>query len=417
MKKDLVIDDDIVKNKTLYKKVNDIKKERENEKEKDLISRRKNNIISFFMILIIIGGINFFSSISRFDNARMLEKGVKQISILVISLFIFYMTSRTKIGDIIYKIVSKPAFRIFILVSSLIIFCVIAYTPSESLFPTINGGKGWVHIGPMSIQVPEIFKVPFIIVLASIFARGKDDKKKISYWGNFKAAFFYTIIFAIVITVCLKDMGTAIHYIMIACFMIFLSDIPNKVVFPAFFGVIAFIPVILYSVLHNSSGYKQHRIKVFLDGILHSNYDREEAYQIYQSLLAFGTGGVLGKGFGNGVQKYNYIPEVETDFAIATYAEETGFIGMIILFFLFFSLFVLIMSVANNAKNYFSKYLVGGIAGYFITQVIINIGVAIGLIPVFGIPLPFISSGGSSLLAISIAMGLVIYVNNTQTSK
>ena len=90
---------------------------------------------------------------------------------------------------------------------------------------------------------------------------------------------------------------------------------------------------------------------------------------------------------------------------------------MIIILFSFFSLFFLIMGVANNSKTYFSKYLVGGVAGYLITQVIINIGVAIGLIPVFGIPLPFISSGGSSLLAISIAMGLVIYVNNTQTLK
>ena len=96
---------------------------------------------------------------------------------------------------------------------------------------------------------------------------------------------------------------------------------------------------------------------------------------------------------------------------------ETGFVGMVIILFSFFSLFFLIMGVANNSKSYFSKYLVGGIAGYLITQVIINIGVAIGLIPVFGIPLPFISSGGSSFLAISIAMGLVIHVNNTQTLK
>ena len=125
----------------------------------------------------------------------------------------------------------------------------------------------------------------------------------------------------------------------------------------------------------------------------------------------------ISKGFGNGVQKYNYIPEVETDFAIANFAEETGFIGMFIIIFSFFSLFFLIMGVANNAKNYFSKYLVGGIAGYLITQVIINIGVAIGFIPVFGIPLPFISSGGSSLLAISVSMGLVIHINNTQISK
>ena len=99
MKRNLVIDDDIVENKTLYKKVNDIKKERENEKEKDLINKRKNNIISFFMILIIIGGINFFSSISRFDNAKMLDKGVKQVAILIVS-FVVFGTS-IKAGNII----------------------------------------------------------------------------------------------------------------------------------------------------------------------------------------------------------------------------------------------------------------------------------------------------------------------------
>ena len=284
MKKNLVIDDDIVENKTLYKKVNDIKKERENEKEKDLINKRKNNIISFFMILIIIGGINFFSSISRFDNAKMLDKGVKQVAILIVS------------------------FVVFILIISLSVFLAIAYIPSESLFPTINGGKGWVHIGPLSIQVPEIFKVPFIMVLASIFARGKDDKKEFPYIKNFFSVFFYTLIFFIIITFCLKDMGTAIHYIMIACFIIFLSDIPNKVVFPAFFGLLASIPVLLYIFLNTLSGYKLDRVKAFLDGILHGNYTRDDAYQIYQSLIAFGTGGILGKGFGNGVQKYNYIP-------------------------------------------------------------------------------------------------------------
>ena len=178
MKKNLVIDDDVVENKTLYKKVNDIKKERENEKEKGLIGRRKNAIISFFLILMIIGLINFLSSISRFDNARILDKIVKQSAILGVSLLIFFTTSRSKFGNIIYKIISKPSFRIFVLLSSLIIFLIIAYVPSESLFPTINGGKGWVHIGPVSIQVPEIFKIPFIMVLANILSRGKDDKKK-----------------------------------------------------------------------------------------------------------------------------------------------------------------------------------------------------------------------------------------------
>jgi len=414
MKKNLVIDDDIVENKTLYKKVNDIQKERENEKVNDLIVKRKSIIVSFFLILIILGCINFFSSISRFDNKIMLAKVIKQSMILLVSLLIFGVT--IKFGNTIHKIITKPGFRFSVLISSLVTFLIIAYGP-ESLFPTINGGKGWVHMGPISLQIPELFKVPFIMLLANILARGKDDNKKIPYKKNFFSVLFYTLIFFMLITFALHDMGTAIHYVMIATFMIFLSDISNKALLSLLGLVLSFIPVALYYTLNFTSDYKRHRVKAFLDGIIYSTYTREDAYQIYQSLIAFGTGGILGKGLGNGVQKYNYIPEVETDFAIANFAEETGFVGMVIILFSFFSLFFLIMGVANNSKSYFSKYLVGGIAGYLITQVIINIGVAIGLIPVFGIPLPFISSGGSSLLAISIAMGLVIHVNNTQTLK
>ena len=415
MKKNLVIDENTVENDSLYKKVNDIKKEKEIEKQNDIIRRRKSIIISFFFTLVIIGFINFLSSISRFDNAVLYAKAIKQFIILAVSIIIFIMTILS--GNTIYKIVSKPRFRFFVLVSALLIFGAIAIIPNNNLFPTINGGKGWVHIGAISIQVPEIFKVPFIIVLAAIFARGKDDNIEIPYKRNLASVIFYTFIFFTIITFALHDMGTAIHYVMIAAFMIFLSDISNKALLSLLGLALSFIPVALYYTLNFTSDYKRHRVKAFLDGIVYSTYTREDAYQVYQSLIAFGTGGILGKGFGNGVQKYNYIPEVETDFAIANFAEETGFIGMFIILFSFFSLFFLIMGVANNAKNYFSKYLVGGIAGYLITQVIINVGVAIGFIPVFGIPLPFISSGGSSLLAISVSMGLVIHINNTQISK
>ena len=244
MKKNLVIDDDIVENKTLYKKVNDIKKERENEKENNLISRRKSIIVSFFLILIIIGGINFFSSISRFDNKIMFAKIIKQSMILIVSLLIFGATIKS--GNTIYKIITKPGFRLFVLASAVTIFLAIAIIPNDNLFPTINGGKGWIHIGPVSLQIPELFKVPFIMLLANILARGKDDNKKITYWKNFFSIIFYTLIFFIVITFALHDMGTAIHYAMIASFIIFLSDIPNKVIFPAFFGLLASIPVFLY---------------------------------------------------------------------------------------------------------------------------------------------------------------------------
>ena len=388
--------------------------EKDEEKRKEKKNKRRNNIISFFFILVMIGSLNFISSISRFDNAKVMDKAFKQSIILGLSLVIFILMCTKKFGGLFDKTVRGPLFRASFLFLSLGLFIVVALGPS-SVFPTVNGGKGWIRLGSLSLQIPELLKVPFVVSIAGIFARGKDTKEKISYKKNFWTAFIYTGAFAAFITLALKDMGTAIHYVMIAGFMIFLSDISNKflsflIVCLSFFGTVAF-----YVTLH-TPGYKQHRLKVYLEGILHNNYDRVDAYQIYQSLIAFGTGGIFGKGIGNGVQKYNYIPEVETDFAIANLAEETGFVGMFIVLFLFFTLFVLIMNIAGKSKNYFYKYLVSGIAGYIITQVIINIGVAIGLIPVFGIPLPFISAGGSSILALSLSMGYIIYVNNNHTT-
>ena len=400
----------------IHNKINEINKEREEEKKrKYIISKRKSSIIAFFFILVLIGALNFISSISRFDNAKVVDKAIKQSFILGISLAIFTFMCTKKFGGFFNKIVRGKGFRAFFFLGSIAIFIIIAFGPS-SIFPTVNGGKGWIRLGSLSIQIPELLKVPFVIAIAGIFARGKDTKEKISYGKNFRVAFFYTFIFFVTISFALHDMGTAIHYVMIAAFMIFLTDIPNKLLSFAISSFIIFGISTFYYILNFSSGYKQHRLKVYLEGILHNNYDRVDNYQVYQSLIAFGTGGIFGKGIGNGVQKYNYIPEVETDFAIANLAEETGFVGMFIVLFLFFTLFVLIMNVAVKSKNFFYQYLVSGIAGYIITQVIINIGVAIGLIPVFGIPLPFISSGGSSILALSLSMGYVIYINNNHTT-
>ena len=389
--------------------------EKDEEKRKEKKSKRRNNIISFFFILVMIGSLNFISSISRFDNAKVMDKAFKQSIILGLSLVIFILMCTKKFGGLFDKTVRGPLFRASFLFLSLGLFIVVALGPS-SVFPTVNGGKGWIRLGSLSLQIPELLKVPFVVSIAGIFARGKDTKEKISYKKNFWTAFIYTGAFTAFITLALKDMGTAIHYVMIAGFMIFLSDISNKFLSFVISSFVISGISIFYYVLNFTNGYKQHRLKVYLEGILYNNYDRVDNYQVYQSLIAFGTGGIFGKGIGNGVQKYNYIPEVETDFAIANLAEETGFVGMFIVLFLFFTLFVLIMNIAGKSKNYFYKYLVSGIAGYIITQVIINIGVAIGLIPVFGIPLPFISAGGSSILALSLSMGYIIYINNNHTT-
>lgn len=394
----------------LYKKINDINREKRKEEEKNNVKKRTQNIIIICLILIFIGFANFYSAILRFDNNIVFNKILKHLLIFSLSFTCFLISSKIN-----FKIFRVDRVRYTFLILGIIIFLVVAYFPDKNIFPIINGGKGWIRIKGFSLQITELFKVAYIIMISSLLARGKDDDDDSSAFKNVCSVIFYLSIF-IFLLLCLKDLGTGIHYIMITLFLLFHSDLKDKLVwsFISFGFIILGIATFLFYKFGGNFGYKHHRLKIFVDGILNNSYDRGEAYQIYQSLVGFGTGGLFGKGYGNGVQKYSYIPEVETDFAISTFGEEMGLFGMILILITFYILFILIMNVAENSKSYFGKYLAATIGGYFITQVIINIGVAIGLIPVLGIPLPFISSGGSSLLALFISMGIVININNSK---
>lgn len=403
-----------IQSDNLYKKMNDLNKEKKREEDIKHTKKRTQNIILIFFILILIGLANFYSAILRFDSSTLNGKMLKHLLILAMSIFCFYISSKIN-----FKIFKSSKMRVLFLILGIITFLIVAFFPAPAIFPTVNGGKGWIRLAGFSLQITELFKVAYIIMIASLLAKAKDDndeKNQVSVFKSAISSFIYLAIF-IFLLLCLKDLGTGIHYILITFFLLFLSDLGDKLVW----GTISLgtIGLAAFSFLFYKfgDGYKQHRLKIFIDGLIENKYDRFEAYQIYQSLVGFGTGGLFGKGYGNGVQKYSYIPEVETDFAISTFGEEMGLVGMFLILITFLILFSLIMNVAENSKTYFGKYLAAGIGGYFITQVIINIGVAIGLIPVLGIPLPFISSGGSSLLALSIAMGLVININNSKLKE
>lgn len=393
----------------LYKKINDINKEKRKEEEKTSVKKRTQNIIIICFILILIGFANFYSAILRFDSSIVLNKILKHFLILSISITCFLISAKIN-----FRIFSDRKIRYLFLVLGIFAFLIVAYFPNKDIFPTINGGKGWIRIKGFSLQITELFKIAYAIMISSLLARGKDDESELQVEKNAFSLLIYLFIFGSLLTIGLKDLGTGIHYAMITFFLLFHSDLKDKFVWPLVGTILLLLGMVTFFVYKFGDGYKQHRLKIFIDGILNNSYDRAEAYQIYQSLVGFGTGGLFGKGYGNGVQKYSYIPEVETDFAISTFGEEMGLFGMLLILITFYILFILIMNIAENSKSYFGKYLAATIGGYFITQVIINIGVAIGLIPVLGIPLPFISSGGSSLLALSVAMGIVININNSK---
>lgn len=395
----------------LYKKMNDLTKLKNKETEINIIKRRTQNIIIICIILALIGLANFYSAILRFDTKIVFNKMIKHLVILSLSGFSFYLASKIN-----FKLFKDKRIRFLFLILGIIIFLIVAFFPAPTIFPTINGGKGWIRIKGFSLQITELFKIAYITMIAGLLAKGKDDESSFSLKKNcFSTLFYLGIFFALLIY--LRDLGTGIHYAMITFFLLFMFDIKDKVVWLLISLGVGSLTIGSFIYYKFGNGYKHHRLKVFIDGLLENKYDRFEAYQIYQSLVGFGTGGLFGKGYGNGVQKYSYIPEVETDFAISTFGEEMGLVGMFLILTTFLILFILIMNIAENSKTYYGKYLASGIGGYFITQVIINIGVAIGLIPVLGIPLPFISSGGSSLLALSVAMGLVVSVNNSKLKE
>ena len=168
-----------------------------------------------------------------------------------------------------------------------------------------------------------------------------------------------------------------------------------------------------------SGGYKLERIKIFLEGLFTDKYigNADIGYQVGQSLLAFGNGGLLGRSYGNGVQKYNYLPEIHTDFIMALFGEEMGFIGVLIVIILFFTLYNLIAETGISCKNIFGRYLALGIGGYIISQFLINIFVALGLLPVFGIPMPIFSYGGSSVITIFAGIGIILNINKSMFDK
>ncbi|MGL6098068.1 MAG: FtsW/RodA/SpoVE family cell cycle protein, partial [Fusobacteriaceae bacterium] len=258
----------------------------------------------------------------------------------------------------------------------------------------------------------EVFKIFYVVLMAVNLSIA--EKKKYKTKGIIFSSGIIFLVFSFLI-MFQNDLGTVIHYFSITIFMIFMSKIPNKVVLKAvgiasiFMTTAAVYVYLKFETFVN--GYKTGRIKSYVEGLLNNTYDQDKGYQVGQSLLGLGNGGMFGTGYGNGMQKYSYLPEIHTDFIIASLGEEFGFVGIMIIMALFFALFNRIKGTAAECDDYLGKYLSVGIAGYIFIQFLINISVAIGLLPVFGIPMPIMSFGGSSLLTVFTALGIICNIN------
>ncbi|MBI4066713.1 putative lipid II flippase FtsW [Candidatus Gottesmanbacteria bacterium] len=257
------------------------------------------------------------------------------------------------------------------------------------------GAHRWLNFGVFVLQPAELAKLVLVIYLAAWFS-GREK-------GRFGAFLLLTgIIFGLVILE--PDLGTGIIIVTTALVMYFLSGAPMK-----YFTLLVPIVVIGMTLLAISSPYRFRRLTTFINP---ENDPLGASYQIRQVILALGSGGFTGIGIGKSRQKYEYLPEANTDSIFAIIGEETGFLGATLVTLAFAFLVWRVFRVAARAPDPFGRLLATGIASWIGAQSVLNIGAMVAVIPLTGIPLPLISYGGSSLVILLAAAGIVLNISH-----
>ena len=284
-----------------------------------------------------------------------------------------------------------------------------------SIAPVINGSKNWFKVpGIGSLQPSEFVKVFIILALAKVIDdhHQKYIVKTVSsdFWLLMKLGIVTMVPVALVIR---QDLGTSLVFLAILLGMIFISGISWKLLVPIFSVGTVLISTIFYFVLWKPDllekylGVKQYQFGRIYSWLDPYNFQSSAGYQLTKSLLAIGSGQTSGKGFGN---REVYLPESQTDFIFSIVGEEFGFIGASVLISLFFLLIYHITKVGMETKNNFYTYICVGVISMITFHVFQNIGMTIGVLPITGIPLPFISYGGSSLMGNMLGLGLIFSI-------
>lgn len=286
----------------------------------------------------------------------------------------------------------------------------------NSIAPVINGAKSWYKVPGMgSLQPSEFVKVFLILALARVIIdhhqKNVVKTMQTDFWLLIKLGLVTML--PLMLVMQQPDLGTSLVFIAIMLGMIFISGITWRLLVPIFGTGITLIGAIFYLVLAKPEllekflGVKQYQFGRIYSWLDPYNYQSTTGFQLTRSLLAIGSGETGGKGYGN---REVYLPESHTDFIFSVVGEEFGFVGASVLISLFFLLIYQITKVGMETKNDFYTYVCVGVISMITFHVFQNIGMTIGLLPITGIPLPFVSYGGSSLMGNMLAVGLIFSI-------
>lgn len=356
------------------------------------------------VLITIIGSVNIFSATyisSIYENTGLLGYFWKHIVFLLISLAAGIILYRYD-----YRQLQKDHMLQRIMVATLVGLVLVLIMGA-----VINGARRWILIGPISVQPSEFAKLAALIwTSAKLSSLRKWGKPRYTnplinmkgYFGERISYMFPMLSWPAVfagLTFLQPDLGTTILIFGFSFILIYLAGFDGK-----FFGGAFAVAGFLGFIAARSSPYRWERIQSWFDPWPHA---QDMGYQTVQGLLAVGSGGFLGEGFMQGTSKYFYLPEAHTDFAFAVWAQEMGFLGAVFVVILVAAFTYYGFRIANKARDEFGKWLAMGITLLISGQALFNIAMVCGIMPVTGVPLPFVSYGGSSLLMNFMAIGLL----------
>lgn len=352
---------------------------------------------------LIITGILIFSGFLIFSSASMgllAREGASFATVAIKQIVIGLIgggISAFVISQIPYTTYKKYAFHIFV---ATLILTFAVFIPGLGF--SHGGATRWISVLGFSFQPSEILKLGFIIYLAAWLS--KNQKRN----HMFKEGLLPVgIIFGIVSLSLLfqPDNDTLAVILATGTIMYFVAGASWKHI-----GLIVLTGIIGIGIVATARPYVRDRIATFIDP---SRNTQGSSYQINQSLIAIGSGGFFGRGFGQSVQKFNYLPEPIGDSIFAVAAEEFGFVGSVVLLLAFLSFTLRGYFIASKSKDMFGRLLIVGIITLIITQSVINMSAMMGIIPLSGIPLVFVSHGGTALLIALASIGIILNVSKT----
>jgi rod shape determining protein RodA len=268
---------------------------------------------------------------------------------------------------------------------------------------TVSGARRWIHLGPFTVQPSELFKLIFIITLAWALTTGRGERSRTSLIGT-----FVLLGVPFLLVVRQPDLGTALCLVPVLAAILVGIGIPLKVLGGMTLASVAVMPLGWFVL----KPYQRDRLLVYLDPF---RDPLGTAYNVIQAKIAIGSGQLLGKGVGGATQsRLSFLPERHTDFIFAVFAEMWGFLGCLVLIVAYVLLVMRGFEIAAGTREMRGRILALGVTTVFAAQVLINIGMVTGLLPIVGIPLPLMSYGGSSMVVSLTALGLLLSIRMRQ---